>query len=96
MPISAKTGKAAANASGSLLLGLPLCWTILVLGTASKGSVINSPLLSFEISQSGFGMFTKYLMAAYLLVFSISMLVQFLSLFLGSMAKLADSAATPE
>ncbi|MBX2867626.1 MAG: TRAP transporter small permease subunit [Acidiferrobacterales bacterium] len=80
-------GKAVTNSLGSLLLGLPICWTILILGTASKGSVINSPLLSFEISQSGFGMYTKYLMAAYLLIFAISMAIQFTSFFLGNMAK---------
>ena len=89
-------GKATANAIGSLLLGLPICWTILTLGTASKGSVINSPLLSFEISQSGFGMFTKYLMAAYLLVFAISMLIQFLGFFLSNMNKLSADAAPVE
>jgi len=85
-------GKAVTNTLGALLLGLPLCWTILILGTASKGSIINSPLLSFEISQSGFGMYTKYLMAAYLMVFAISMAVQFVSFFLSNMAQFTDSA----
>ncbi len=80
-------GKAVTNALGSLLLGLPLCWTILVLGTASRGSIIVSPLLSFEISQSGFGMYTKYLMAAYLLIFAVSMAFQFVSFFLSNMAR---------
>lgn len=80
-------GKAVTNSLGSILIGLPICWTILILGTSNKGSVINSPLLSFEISQSGFGMYTKYLMAAYLLIFAISMAVQFISFFLGNMAK---------
>ncbi len=80
-------GKAVTNSLGALLLGLPLCWTILILGTASKGSIITSPLRSFEISQSGFGMFTKYLMAAYLLVFAVSMAIQFTSFFLKNMAR---------
>jgi len=80
-------GKAVTNSLGAVLLGLPICWTILILGTSSKGSVINSPLLSFEISQSGFGMYTKYLMAAYLLIFAVSMAIQFTSFFLGNMAK---------
>ena len=70
-------GKALTNIFGSLLLGLPLCWNILYQGMHGKGSVINSPLLSFEISQSGFGMYTKYLMAGYLVVFATSMAVQF-------------------
>jgi TRAP-type mannitol/chloroaromatic compound transport system permease small subunit len=84
-------GKAVTNALGSLLLGLPLCWTILILSTASRGSIVVSPLLSFEISQSGFGMFTKYLMAAYLMVFAVSMAVQFVALFLDSMARFNPS-----
>jgi TRAP-type mannitol/chloroaromatic compound transport system permease small subunit len=80
-------GQAVTNALGSVLLGLPLCWTILILGTASKGSTIVSPLTSFEISQSGFGMYTKYLMAGYLMIFAISMAIQFISFFLSSMSK---------
>ena len=69
--------KALTNIFGSLLLGLPLCWNILIQGMSGKGSIINSPILSFEISQSGFGMYTKYLMAGYLIVFATSMGVQF-------------------
>ncbi len=72
-------GKALSNTLGSLFLGLPLCWNILIQGMSGKGSIINSPLLSFEISQSGFGMYTKYLMAAYLIIFAISMAIQFVS-----------------
>ncbi len=84
-------GKAVTNAVGSVVLGLPLCWTILILGTSSRGSIIVSPMLSYEISQSGFGMYTKYLMAAYLLVFAVTMAIQFASLFLSSMARFIDS-----
>jgi TRAP-type mannitol/chloroaromatic compound transport system permease small subunit len=87
-----KQGKAVTNSIGSLLLGLPLCWTILILGTSSKGSIIVSPMLSFEISQSGYGMYTKYLMAGYLMIFAFSMAIQFVSLFLSNMALFADSA----
>ncbi len=79
-------GKALTNSLGSLLLGLPLCWNILIQGMSGKGSIINSPLLSFEISQSGFGMYTKYLMAAYLLIFAVSMAVQFVSFTLTNIA----------
>ncbi len=84
-------GKAMSNTLGVLLLGLPLCWTILVLGTATKGSMIISPLLSFEIAQAGFGMYTKYLMAAYLVVFSVSMAIQFVSFFLTNMTKFQNT-----
>lgn len=83
-------GKAVTNSIGSLVLGLPLCWTILILGTNSRGSIIISPLLSFEISQSGFGMYTKYLMAAYLLIFALTMAIQFVSFFLTNMAKFTE------
>jgi len=79
-------GKAISNIFGSLLLGLPLCWNILYQGMHGKGSAINSPLLSFEISQSGFGMYTKYLMAGYLIVFAASMAIQFTALLLESIS----------
>ncbi|MGB0381284.1 MAG: TRAP transporter small permease subunit [Alphaproteobacteria bacterium] len=69
--------KARTNIFGSLLLGLPLCWAILLRGLWSKSSMISSPLTNFEISQSGAGMFVKYLMAGFLLIFVLSMLFQF-------------------
>lgn len=75
-------GKAWCNTIGSAILGLPLCWVILSLGMWSKASIINSPLLAYETSQSGFGMYVKYLMAGFLAVFALSMLVQFMSYFL--------------
>ena len=81
-------GKAWANLFGSVLLGMPLCWVILTTGMWGKGSSINSPLLSFEISQSGFGMYVKYLMAGFLVVFSLSMIVQFAAYVLSSAAVL--------
>jgi len=69
--------KAWANTIGSLLLGLPLCWIILTQGMWSRGSSLNAPLLSFEISQSGYGLYVKYLMAGFLVVFSVTMIIQF-------------------
>lgn len=81
-------GKAWTNGLGSLLLGIPLCWVILTQGLWTKSSSINSPLLSFEISQSGFGMYTKYMMAGFLVVFALSMTVQFASCFLSAAAVL--------
>ncbi len=80
--------KAWANAIGSLALGMPICLTILVLGMWGRGSSLNGPLLSYEISQSGFGMYVKYLMAAFLVVYALSMLVQFAAYFLENMAVL--------
>lgn len=83
-----RRAKAIANAGGAVLLGLPVCWTILICGMAGKGASITSPLLAFEISQSGYGMYVKYLMAGFLLVFALSMALQFISAFLDNAAVL--------
>ena len=90
-------GKAWTNAVGSVLLGIPLCWIILTMGLWNKGSILANPLLTFEISQSGFGMYVKYLMVGLLIVFALSMAAQFTAYFLESVAVLrrtgTDSAA---
>ena len=80
--------KAISNALGCLLLGVPLCWVILLTGMWYKGSSLNSPLLSFEVYQQGFGMYTKYLMVGFLVVFAVCMLVQFMGYFLKCTAEL--------
>ena len=82
--------KAWSNIIGSLMLGIPLCWVILMQGMGGKGNSINGPLLSFEISQSGYGMYVKYLMAAFLVVFAATMIVQFISYLLFNVAELID------
>lgn len=82
--------KAWSNIIGCLFLGIPLCWVILMHGMGGKGNSINSPLLSFEISQSGYGMYVKYIMAAFLVVFSLSMMIQFISYMLQNIAQLID------
>lgn len=74
------------NALGSLLLGLPLCWTILLLGMSQASSIITSPILAWEVTQSGFGMYIKYLMAGFLGVFAVSMCVQFAAYLLQGVA----------
>lgn len=78
--------KGMVNAVGSLALGITLCWTILIVGMGSKSSIINSPLFNFEVTQSGFGMYVKYLMAGFLGIFAVSMMIQFSSYFLGAVA----------
>ena len=83
-------GRAWTNAAGSILLGLPLCWVVLTQGLWSKGSSIASPMLSYEITQTGFGMYAKYLMAGLLIMFALSMTAQFSALFLSSVAILRD------
>jgi TRAP-type mannitol/chloroaromatic compound transport system permease small subunit len=80
--------KAWSNITGCLLLGIPLCWVILMHGMGGKGHSINGPLLSFEISQSGYGMYIKYLMAGFLVVFSVTMLIQFVSYVLHNTAEI--------
>ena len=78
--------KAVVNMFGSLILGVIFCWVVLALGTWTKSSVIVGPLLTFEVSQSGFGMYIKYLMAGLLGIFAITMMVQFVGYFLHSLA----------
>ena len=84
----AARGKAWTNAVGSALLGIPFCWVILTMGLWSKGASLASPILNFEISQSGFGLYVKYLMAGFLVVFATSMAAQFTSYFLENVAVL--------
>jgi hypothetical protein len=52
----------------------------------SKSTVINSPLLAFEVTQTGFGMYVKYWMAGFLAIFAITMLIQFAGYFLEAIA----------
>jgi len=80
--------KAWVNAIGSLLLGLPVCWTILHYGVGTPQSSLISPILSFEVSQSGYGMYVKYLMGGFLIVYAVSMAFAFVSVFLSSCAYL--------
>ena len=59
-------------------------------GMWTKGSSLNSPLLSFEVYQQGYGMYVKYLMVGFLLIFALSMLIQFVSYFLHNAANLLE------
>ncbi|HSF94300.1 MAG TPA: TRAP transporter small permease subunit [Thermohalobaculum sp.] len=74
------------NAVGSILLGISLCWTILIVGMWTKSSIIISPILIFETTQTGFGMYVKYFMAGFIGVFAISMMIQFVSMLFDSVA----------
>ena len=79
------------NAMGSILLGMTTSWVILAIGFSGKQSIINSPVMNFEITQTGgVGMFVKYQMAAFLGIFAITMLIQFVSYFLESFADYRD------
>ena len=81
--------KAWTNSMGSLFLGIPLSLIVLFLGMGGKASIINGPVISFEITQQGSnGLYLLYLMAVYLAVFAVSMLTQFTSYFMSSSYKL--------
>ena len=81
--------KAWTNSMGSLVLGIPLCLIVIFLGMGGKASIINGPVISFEITQQGSnGLYLLYLMAVYLAVFAVSMLIQFTSYFMSSSHKL--------
>jgi len=77
--------KALTNSMGSLFLGIPLCLIVLFLGMSNKASIINGPVMSFEVTQQGSnGLYLLYLMAVYLAIFAVSMLTQFTSYFMSS------------
>ena len=81
--------KAWTNAIGSAVLGVPLCLIVIFLGLNGKASIINGPVVAFEVTQQGSnGLYLLYLMAVYLAVFAITMLLQFTSFFMGSSYKL--------
>lgn len=85
------------NAAGSLLLGLSTCWVIMVIGFDGKQSIINSPVANFEVTQTGsVGMFIKYQMALFLGVFSVTMLIQFVSYFFHAVADIRDEPGRRE
>ena len=79
------------NAFGSIFLGMTTSWVIIIIGFGSKQSIINAPVFNFEITQAGSaGMYVKYQMAAFLGVFAITMLIQFVSYYLESVADYRD------
>ncbi|MHC8508973.1 MAG: TRAP transporter small permease subunit [Rhodospirillales bacterium] len=83
--------KARVNAVGAAVLGFPFCWVIITSGMGGARNIITGPLLGFEVSQSGYGMYVKYLLAGYLLVFAAAMLIQFAAMLLSAAAVLLDS-----
>jgi len=80
--------KAWSNTLGVIFLGLPICWLVLNRGLWGKANTLNAPLLNFEISQSGYGMYVKYLMAGFLIVYAVTMIIQFSSYLLHNVAVL--------
>ena len=79
--------KAYVNAWGSYVLGVLTMVVIVIIGFNGKTSIINSPLLVFEITNQGInGMFIKYQMAMFLGIFGATMMVQFIVQFFDSIA----------
>ena len=75
------------NAIGCIFLGLSTSLTIVVIAFNGKYSIINKPVMSFEVSQTGtVGMFIKYQLALFLGIFGITMAIQFVSYLLESVA----------
>lgn len=92
-----QTTKGFLNAWGSILLGMTTAWVILWIGFNGKTSIINSPVANFEVTQSGTtGMFIKYQMAAFLGIFAVTMLIQFVSYFFESVADWRDQPGRRE
>jgi TRAP-type mannitol/chloroaromatic compound transport system permease small subunit len=88
--------KAWIDSIGCMMLGIPICWVILMHGLGGRGNSINSPLLSFEVSQSGYGMYVNYLMAGFLVVFAVSMMIQFVSYWLFNINELNNPSKDPD
>lgn len=88
--------KAWIDSLGCIFLGIPICWVILMHGLGGRGNSINAPLLSFEVSQSGYGMYVNYLMAGFLVVFAVSMLIQFVSYLLFNIDELSSRSVDPD
>lgn len=85
-----RRSKGRVNAIGAIIFSMALCWTIIIIGFKGKASIIYGPIANFEVSQSGFGMYTKYLMAGYLGVFASTMLIQFVSQLFDAYADVRD------
>jgi len=83
-------GKAWSNLIGSLLLGIPICATILLRGMWCEHCILNAPIKSFEQSMSGYGMQVKYLMAGFLAIYALTMLIQFTSFFMSNSSKITN------
>ncbi|GHF01825.1 hypothetical protein GCM10016455_23580 [Aliiroseovarius zhejiangensis] len=86
-----RTTRGIVNGIGTILLGMSTAWVIMAVGFGGKQSIINAPVSNFEISQAGpFGLYTKYQMAAFIGLFAITMLIQFVSYFFDAVADKRD------
>ncbi len=89
--------KGKVNAIGTVLLGMTTAWAILIVGMSGPTSMINAPVRTFEVSQSGSaGMYVKYQMAVFIGLFAITMLTQFVSYFFEAVADKRDEPGRRE
>lgn len=89
--------KGLVNAYGSVLLGMVTTITIFLICLWSKQSIVNSPVINFEVSQTGTaGMYIKYQMAIFLLIFAITMQIQFVSYFFEGVADMRNESGKRE
>ena len=89
--------KGRVNAYGSIFLGMITSITIFLICIWSKQAIVNSPIMNFEVSQNGTaGMYIKYQMAAFLLIFAITMQVQFVSYLFEAVADLRNEPGKRE
>ena len=58
-----------------------------------RANVITGPLLNFEVTQSGYGLYVKYLLAGFLMIFAFGMLIQFSGYLLSNAAVLLREPA---
>ena len=81
------------NLWGSLLLGLPFSWVIILVGTFSPmAGVINGPLSSIEPGpDAGAGLHIQYLMPWLLLILGLILVIQFCALILSSAGNLTET-----
>ena len=92
-----KKSKGFINAFGCILLGVSTCLVIILIGFDGKQSIINSPIMNFEVTQTGtVGMFIKYQMAAFLGIFALTMLIQFISYFFDSVEDYQKQTDLPD
>lgn len=84
------------NAFGAVVLGMSLCAVIIFIGMGGKQNIINSPILTYEVTQATFGLYVKYMMAGFLGVFAVTMMIQFVAFFLSAIADIRGDAGGRE
>jgi TRAP-type mannitol/chloroaromatic compound transport system permease small subunit len=83
--------KGLVNAVGAVVLGMTTAWVIIWIGLGGPRSIINSSVANFEVTQAAVsGMYVKYHMAAFLAVFAITMLIQFVAYLFEGVADMRD------